>query len=64
MQIVDRRHGELLEGGSSDGVAGAVSHALLAASDPDGGAESGEISVHSVDVLVLLTFGRRVLGHS
>ena len=44
VQIVDRRHGELLEGGSSDGVAGAVSHALLAASDPDGGAESGEVS--------------------
>jgi hypothetical protein len=42
VQIVDRRHGELLEGGSSDGVAGTVFHALLAASNPDGGAESGE----------------------
>ena len=60
MQIVDRRHGELLEGGSSDRVAGAVPHALLAASDPDGGAESGEFRVF-VDMLVLSTSGRRVL---
>ena len=45
MRIVDHRHGELLEGGSSDGVEGAVSHALLAVSDPDGGAEWGECRV-------------------
>ena len=62
VQIVDRRHGELLEGGSSDGVAGAVSHALLAVSDPDGGTESGEFRVF-IDMLVLSTSGRRVLGH-
>ena len=42
VQIVDRQNGELLEGGSSNRVAGAVSHALLAVSDPDGSAESGE----------------------
>ena len=45
VKIVDRRHGGLLEGGRSDGVAGAVSHALLAASDPGSGAESGEFRV-------------------
>ena len=44
MQIVDCQHGELLEGGSSSRVAGAVPHALLAVSDPDGGAQSGEVS--------------------
>ena len=31
VQIVDCQHGELLEGGSSDGVAAAVFHALVAA---------------------------------
>ena len=71
MQIVDRQHDELLEGGSSDGVAGAVFHALLAASDPDGGADAsdsdvgaelGEVSVLFIDVLRLPTFRRQVLG--
>ena len=36
---------------------------LVLRSDPDGGAESGNVSVLSIDVLVLLTFARRVLGH-
>ena len=35
----------------------AVFHALEAASDPDGGAESGVVRLN------LLTSGRRVLGH-
>ena len=62
MQVVDHRHGELLEGGSSSRVAGAVPHALLTASDPDGGAESGECRVF-IDMLVLSTSGRRALAH-
>ena len=36
---------------------------VFAASDPDGGAESVEVSVHSIDVFVLSTFRRQVLGH-
>ena len=40
MQIVDCWHGELLGGGSSSRVAASSVHALGAASNPDGGAES------------------------
>ena len=36
---------------------------LMLRSDPDSGAESGKVSVLSIDVLVLPTFGGRVLGH-
>ena len=36
---------------------------LLLYSDPDGGAESGEVSILSIDELRLSTFGRRVPGH-
>ena len=36
---------------------------LLLRSDPDGGAESGEVSVLSIGALRLLTFRRQVLGH-
>ena len=65
MQIVDSRHDELLE--IKEAVATEFQlqcfMLLMLRSDPNGGAESGKVGVLSIDVLVLSTFGRQVLGH-